>query len=185
MQWKWIDEKSTYDGTQLRSRWVEEHTGLHGDALACFIGPANVPIEHMVDLDDVAANEPIFSMLMLHFIAEHKNRDLALAVARQRIMIAIAHEELVKLTGIFAIERRGDDLYERERKISVSIATTAPRSSLIHVALNIESDGTPLPTKGLSDYDIEPKPFGESVCRRYCEEIASMDHATKKVRSVQ
>jgi hypothetical protein len=185
MHWRWIEELITYDGTQLRSRWVEERTGLGVDALACFAGPADVPIEHMVDLDDVAANEPIFSTMMLHFIAEHSDGDLALAVARQRLMVSIAHEELVKSTGNCAIERRGDDIYERNRKISVSIATFSPISLLIHTALNIESHGTPLPTKGLADYGIDARPFGETVCRRYCDEIASMDHATKKVRAVE
>ena len=180
----WIGREIAYDGTQLRSGWVTDEAGIAGDAIACFVGPADVPIENMVDLDDVAANEPIFSPMMLHFIAEHTDGDLALAVARQRLIVAIALEEMIKLTGKTSIERRGDDIYEGKWKVSVSIATSSPKSQLIHFALNVISDGTPVPTRGLADYDIEPKAFAEIVSRKYCEEIQSMSHATKKVRSV-
>jgi len=185
MEWRWIDKETTYDGTQLRSGWVKAHTDLPGDALACFVGPADVPIENMVDLEDVEANAPIFSPMMLHFIIEQTDGDLSLAVARQRLIVAIAMEEMIKLTGNAAIERRGDDIYEGENKISVSIATSSPVSHLIHFALNVISDGTPVPTKGLSEYDIEPKTLGEIVSKKYCEEIESMNHATKKVRPVE
>lgn len=185
MEWRWIDREITYDGTQLRSGWVREQTDLKGDGLACFAGPADVPVENLVDLEDAAANAHIFSPMMLHFIAEHTDGDLLLAVARQRIMVAIAMEELIRLTEGAPLERRGDDIYEGNRKLSVSIATSSPDSQLIHFAINIISDGTPVPTKGLSEYDIEPKTLGELVSKKYCDEIESMRHATTKVRSVK
>lgn len=184
MKYVWIEREITYDGTQLRSGWIRERTDLSRDAVACFAGPADVPIENMVDMDDVAENAPIFSPMMLHFIAEHTDGDLALAVARQRLMVSIALEELIRLTRNTSIERRGDDIYEGNRKLSVSIATSSPNSYLIHFALNIMSYGTPVPTKGLADYDIDPRPFGETVSKRYCEEIESMSHAEKKVRPI-
>jgi len=185
MDWRWIDGEIKYDGTQLRSGWVKEKTGLKGDAIACFAGPADVPLENMVDMDDVAANAPIFSPMMLHFIAEHTDGDLLLAVARQRLLAAIASEELIRLTKGAPIERRGDDIYDGNKKLSVSIATRSPSSLLIHFALNVESFGTPVPTKGLADYDIEPKTLARIVSRKYCEEIESMSRAEKKVRPVE
>ncbi len=185
MEWRFIEDEITYDGTQLRSGWVAEKTSLAGDALACFVGPANVPIENMVDMDDVAANAPIFSAMMLHFIIEHPKCALDLAVARQRILVAIAQDELARLAGNVRIERRGDDIFEGNYKISVSIATSSPSSSLIHFALNVISDGAPVPAKGLLDYDVEARPFGEIVAKRYCDELASMSHAEKKVRPVE
>lgn len=185
MEWRWIDKEITYDGTQLRSCWIKENAGLPGSGVACFAGPADVPVENMVDMEDVEADAPIFSPMMLHFIAEHTDGDLPLAVARQRLMVAIATEELIRLTKGAPIERRGDDIYEGNLKISVSIATSSPKSQLIHLGINVISDGTPVPTKGLADYDIEPKTLGEIVSRKYCDEIASMMHATKKVRPVK
>ncbi|MBN1282679.1 MAG: DUF366 family protein [Proteobacteria bacterium] len=185
MQRRWIDREIKYDGLQLCSGWVREMTGIAGSAIAGFRGPADVPIGNMVDLEDVAANAPIFSKSMLHFIAEHEDRDLALAVARQRLLVAIAAEEIATLAPGSRIERRGDDIYEGDKKLSVSIATTSPHSSLIHFAINIVSEGTPVPTKGLAEYGIGPKGLADAILARYCEEIESMAHATTKVREVR
>jgi len=185
MEWRWIAREIKYDGTQLRSGWVRKLTEIEGDGIACFAGPADVPVENLVDMEDVAANAPIFSPMMLHFIVEHSDGDLLLAVARQRLMVAIAMEELIRLTEGAPLERRGDDIYEGNKKLSVSIATSSPSSQLIHFAINIISDGTPVPTKGLAEYDIEPKTLGELVSKKYCDEIASMEHATTKVRHVK
>jgi len=184
MRSAWIDMRIAYDGTQLRSRWVLERTSIEGDGLAIFVGPADVPIENMVDMDDVAANAPIYSKEMLHFIAEHRERSLPLAVARQRIMVAIATDELKGLATGAPIERRGDDIFDGDRKLSVSIATSSPCSTLIHFAINVRSVGTPVPTKGLCDYGIEPEALGLAIAERYCREIESMEHAAGKVRPV-
>ncbi|MBT3182355.1 MAG: DUF366 family protein [Deltaproteobacteria bacterium] len=184
MKSKWINDEICYIGTQLRSGWVADNTALAGDAIASFIGPADVPIENMVDMDDVANDEPIYSKSMLHFIIEHPGCDLPLAVARQRIITAIASEVFHKYENGKCVTRRGDDLFEGNKKISVSIATTSPVSSLIHFAINVISDGTPLPTKGLSDFGIEPRAFSEEIMNRYMNEIASMEHACGKVKSV-
>lgn len=184
MQMSWLDSRICYDGTQLKSHWISETAGIDGDAIASFIGPADVPIENMVDLEDVANDEPIFSRSMLHFIVEHMGLDLPLAVARQRLITAIAAELLHGYRTAANVVRKGDDLYDGERKISVSIATTSPTSSLIHFAMNIESAGTPLPTKGLDDFGIEPKPFAMALMNTYAGEIESMAHACTKVRPV-
>ncbi|MFH1829818.1 MAG: DUF366 family protein [Pseudomonadota bacterium] len=185
MQNTWIDKQITYDGTQLRSRWIQDQTGVEGDAIAAFIGPADVPIENMVDLEDVARNAPIFSKNMLHFIVEHFNCELPLAIARQRILTSIATDELNAEIGNYSIKRLGDDIYDGEYKLSVSIATFSPVSSLIHFALNIISDETPVPTKGLADYGIEPRSFADKITKRFCEEIKSMEKARHKVRWVK
>ncbi len=181
----WIDEQVTYDGTQLRSHWIYDRSGMLGDAIAFFVGPAEVPIDHMVDLMDVAQNAPIFSKRMLHFIIEHYDGDLPLAIARQRLLTSIAAEELRRRAASAAIERRGDDIFDGERKVSVSIATSSPVSCLIHFAMNVISDGTPVPTKGLSDYGIEPKSLADAIAKQYCEEISSMNIARCKVRAVK
>ncbi|MFA4875761.1 MAG: DUF366 family protein [bacterium] len=181
----WIDDEITYDGTQLSSHWIHAKCGVLGDSIACFMGPADVPLEKMVDLVDVAQRSPIYSKRMLHFIIEHFDADLALTIARQRLLTAISADELRARTKGAAIERRGDDIYEGDLKISVSIATASPVSCLIHFAMNVESVGTPVPTRGLADYGIEPKPLADAIVRQYCEEIASMSLARCKVRAVK
>jgi uncharacterized protein len=181
----WLDREIAYDGTQLRSHWIYQQSGELGDAIAAFVGAADVPLAHMVDLVDVALQAPIFSKRMLHFIVEHFDVDLSLAIVRQRLLAAIAAEELHRRVPAEAIERRGDDLYDGERKISVSIATASPVSCLIHFAMNIRSDGTPVPTKGLADYGIDPRALADALLARYVEEIDSMATARCKVRAVE
>lgn len=182
MKQLWIPDEITYDGTQLHSGWIRERTGAAGDAIAAFVGPADVPIEHMVDLEDVAANAPIFSRRMLHLLIEHEGTELLLAVARQRLLIAIIAEALRARNIV--VDRRGDDCFVDERKISVSIATHAPRSTLIHTGLNVIGEGAPVPAIGLDALGIAPHPFAEAIMARYAEEIAAMAAATRKVRPV-
>ena len=183
MQTAWLESSITYDGTQLRAHWIHEQTGLLGDAIASFTGPADVPTAHMCDLVDVRNDAPIFSRSMLHFIVEHFECDLPLAVARQRLLVAIAAEEMSPRCS--SIRRTGNDLYAGERKLSVSIATISSVSTLIHFAINIESDGTPVPTLGLRDLGIEPHALADAIMRRYIEEIATMHEARCKVRAVK
>ena len=180
----WLSATTTYDGTQLKSKWVQEVSGLSGDAMVGFVGPADVPIEHMVDLEDVALNAPIFSESMLHFICEIFDRDLEKMVLRQRMFIAILNETLLKYPQCSKIIRNGDDLYEGDAKLSVSIATSSPVSCLIHTGINISSKNTPVLTKGLEDYGIHPKELGPKAMKQFAKELAEIRHATTKVRPV-
>lgn len=185
MQHHFLKDQITYTGRELRSRWVQEFSGLTGDAIASFIGPADVPIENMVDLEDVANNAPIKSDLMLHFIVEHFDIPLERGVQLQRLLVAIIYEELVKRGVSRSLERRGDDLYDGDNKLSVSIAAPSPTSVCIHTALNISSENTPVPTIGLNDYNMEPVKLASDVMKRYCDEIDGMAHACTKVRAVR
>lgn len=184
MKTAWIDNVITYDGSQLKSHWIHEQTGLPGDAAAAFTGPADVPLANMVDLVDVAASSPIFSRSMLHFLVEHFDTSLTLAVARQRLLMAIAAEEINRIQKSSALERKGDDLYVGDRKLSVSIATASPVSSLIHVGVNIVGEGAPIPAIGLEELGVAPKSLAQRVLNRYSEEIHSMREAICKVRPV-
>jgi hypothetical protein len=184
MKTAWIDKTITYDGTQLRSHWIHQQSGTSGDVVAAFIGPADVPLANMVDLADVAASSPIFSRSMLHFLVEHFDTPLTLAVARQRLLMAIAAEEINRTQKSSGLERKGDDLYVGDRKLSVSIATASPVSSLIHVGMNIVAEGAPVPAIGLEELGVAPKSLAQKVLNRYSEEIHSMRVAICKVRPV-
>ncbi len=180
----WLDKSILYDGTQLCSGWICRESGIAGNAIIAFRGGAKVPITNMVDLEDVAQNRPIFSEEMLHFIVEIFDRDLEKMVLRQRLLIAVIEEELKKSPACKNIRREGDDLYDGDAKLSVSIATTSPVSGLIHTGLNIVSDGTPVLTKGLRDYEIHPKTLALKIMERFTNELAGIRHATTKVRAV-
>lgn len=185
MKLHFLPNRIDYDGCQLRSRWIEEQTGTSGDAIVAFIGTADVGAEHMVDLEDLAAEAWIHSDLMLHFIIEHRNIPLAQAITQQCLFVATMAEELRIARPAAKIIRQGNDLFEGDAKLSVSIATTSPTSSLIHVGINILSTNTPVITKGLQDYDINPNTFGTRLMERYVAEMAGITHAATKVRGVR
>ena len=174
-------EQVLYTGQELRSHWLFHRFGLRGDAAAAFIGPCEVTLEHMVDQADVAAGDSIRAALMLHFIIEHFDTDLTRAILRQRLLVCLARE---LLEGADGLRRSGDDLYIAERKLSVSIATASPVSTLIHFALNVDPTGAPVPAVGLAELGVVPLPFAELLLARYAEECASIAAARCKVRGV-
>lgn len=189
MQYTYIsDHQITYDGRQLAPHWIYRNFDLIGDAIVAFRGSCQVDLSEMVDIEDVKAEAPIYSPLMLHCIAEFFHTDLELAVYRQRLLIVTAKELLEELTEQ-PIQRRGDDLYSTRSdgtagKISVSIATASPTSTLVHTGFNIETEGTPVPTVGLAELHLDVDNFGKELLHRYTAEIQDIWRARCKVRSV-
>ena len=174
-------EQVAYTGAELRSHWLFHRFGLQRDAAAAFLGPCEVTLEHMVDQADVAAGASIRATLMLHFIIEHFDTDLTRAVLRQRLLVCLARE---LLTGDVEVRRSGDDLFVGQRKLSVSIATASPVSTLIHFAVNVDPTGAPVPAVGLAELGVVPLPFAELLLARYAEECEGVAAARCKVRGV-
>lgn len=174
-----------YDGSQLQSLFAYKNFGLMGDSMSIFRGTCRVEQNEMVDMEDVLAQDWIYSEDMLHFIVEHFEMDLEKTIIRQRLLISTIKEELEKL-GVTTLNRSGDDLYEEDKKLSVSISTLSPVSTLIHCGLNVSNKNTPIPTIGLANLHIQDVlSFGESVAKHYCDEVTSMRLARTKVRGVQ
>lgn len=183
MKTLFIEKKIDYLGIQLAPHWIYRNFNLLGDAAVSFIGEADVSIDHMVDLADVQEKGYIYSPLMLHFIVEHFDTDLELAIYRQRILMVCIKEELEQYE-IYA-NRIGDDLYINKKKLSVSIATRSIVSTLMHVGLNIRTDNTPVPTIGLEELGVpDIKAFAKNVLQRYKRELEQIYEARCKVRGV-
>lgn len=181
-----LDKNLGYNGTQLSSLYAFRNLGIQGDSIICFRGICNVELTELVDLADVRDNAPIYSEDMLHFIIEHFDNDLEKTVIRQRLLIAIIKEIIEKKTGSILI-RSGDDLYLNNLKLSVSIATASPVSTMIHTGLNISSHNTPVPTISLIDLGIENDEMlslGATISQAYSEEMNSIRLARCKVRGV-
>lgn len=193
MNTKYLPDRINYDGSQLRSHWIFETAGLLGDAIVAFRGKCDVLREYMVDLVDKQAGSRIYSEDMLHFIVEHFDTDLERCILRQRLLIAIILEVLCKfplplgerVKGEGGVDRRGNDLFDGDAKLSVSIATASPVSCLLHVGINVSSKNTPIKTKGLQDYNINPKALAEDVMKMYKIELEGVEEARWKVRGVQ
>lgn len=185
MYFHYLPQTLTYDGAQLRSQFILETTGFQGDAIVAFCGPADVGAAHMVDQEDIIAKAWIRSSDMLHFIAEHFHMPLSEGVTRQRLLIGIIRDALIGSKPELQITRLGDDLFDGEKKLTVSIAAASPQSTCIHTAINIDSRNTPVPTHGLDDYKIAPVPFALDVLRRYSQECHDISLATCKVKPIR
>jgi len=179
----------TYDGRQLAPHWIYRQHDLLGDAVVAFRGACDVKLTEMVDIEDVKASAPIYSPQMVHFIAEFFDLDLEKTVYRQRLLIVTAKEYLEEKLDQ-PVTRRGDDLYLRRSqdgqpgKLSVSIATSSPVSTLIHTGFNVQTEGTPVATVGLAEIGIDPDDFAQVVLNRYTAEVEDIWLARCKVRPV-
>jgi hypothetical protein len=181
-RYKILEDTIRYTGEELRSGWVREHTGLIGDAAAAFIGPCLVPTENLVDMDDARSGAHIESAMMAHIIIEHIKCPLQVAVLRQRLLASLLRE-LLNSAGLNA-HRDGDDVYLEMRKLTVSIAAPSEVSSLIHMGINVDPQGAPVPAAGLEDAGIEARDLLGRLLDLYSRELADCSHAERKVRAV-
>lgn len=184
MQSLFLSDTTSYDGSQLSAQWVRQHMPDTPNSIIAFIGPANVRAEHMVDLEDLANEDWIYSESMLHFIISHHAASLETTVLRQHLFVHQLIECLRAEKSDIALTRSGDDIMDGHYKLSVSIATTGPNTGLIHTALNISSTNTPVPTRGLDDYGINPETFAHNVFQLFLRDDHTMHYATTKVKAV-
>lgn len=182
LQTTWIRERVDYDGSQLRAHWILSRCGLVGDALVGFRGACAVRAEEIADLADVDG-PGIAGDDMVHFLWESfASTDLLLAVHRQRLLAAQAAEVLRRLAPDTALRRDGDDLWIGDGKLSISIATVTPVSSLIHFAVNVAGSGAPVTVAALADLGVEPESFGTALLERVVDEQESIAAARAVVR---
>lgn len=182
MKTKFIENEIKYTGSELAPHWIYKNFHLQGDAVVAFIGECEVKLTEMVDIEDVINNEPIYSKSMLSFIVEHFNIGLIEGVTRQRLFICIIKEELEKHLSCKII-RSGDDLFINDKKLSVSIATKSPTSVLMHIGLNINSEGAPVKACGLqNDLNFSDiMDFAKNIMVKYSQEIDDIILASTKV----
>lgn len=181
--YKVLEETIPYTGRELRSGWVREKTGIQGGAAVAFIGPCHVEPDDLVDLDDARSGVGIDAAQMAHVIIEHYGCSLQAAVLRQRLLICILCEILQEY-GV-KVNRDGDDVYVGGRKLTVSVAAPSRGVRLIHLGINIDPEGAPVPAVGLDEFDVPPRELLDTLLARYREELASAAYAETKVRSVE
>ena len=182
MNFRFLDSHEKYDGSQLTSLRNYLTHGLLGDSIVAWVGPCDVSNEHMVDGEDLVQGARIAGSQMLHFIVEKFDVSLFAAVALQRLFAGIVKDQLQKSAA--ELVRDGDDIYLGDRKLSISIATQSPTHCLIHFAVNVSNEGTPVKTLALQDLGVDAKALALAVMQAFCSEVDSIHTATRKVRSV-
>ena len=179
-----FEEKSfPYDGTQLRHLFAYEKFGLLGTSLVAWKGACHVPLDKMIDGEDKFSKSEIRGDLMLHFVGEFFHKDIYFSVALQRLFATMVLRQILKIRPEhfkhFVVS--GDDLYYGQKKLSISIASITGFSSMFHFALNIENEGTPVPTVSLSELGVPVKQLVLEVFREFREEYCSLVEATEKI----
>lgn len=188
MKARFLEDVFAYDGTQLRPLFNYLEHGLMGNSIVAWTGPCDIPAEHMVDGEDLIAKAEIRGSHMLHFIVEVFDVSLFSAVCLQRIFAGLAIGILQKVSPqkemVAELTRDGDDIFLKLRKLSISIAAPSINSQMIHFALNISNEGTPVKTLSLEDLQVNPRAFAEELMASFSKEIEGIQEATWKVRSV-
>lgn len=175
------DRRIDYDGSQIDSLWAYMTFRAQEDTIVCFRGKCSVSLEHMVDMEDRVSEEKIASPDMIHFVVEHfDSTSLHLAYTRQRLLACIA-EEVLKDMGCL-VSRKGDDLFYKAEKLSISIASASPTSMKIHFGINVLSDEW----MSLEKMGIEsPEPVMRQVGERYMNEIEDIERDLRKSRPIE
>lgn len=171
-----------YDGSPLGGHWAYLNHGIQGDSLLAFEGPCRVEVEALADLEDARGGAFIYSPRMLHFVLELFGPGLERAVERQWLMAATAQDEVNRSLKKGRVERDGNDLWFGKRKLSVSIAAPTGVSVKVHLGLNIDASGAPVPAVGLRDLGVPARALGLRLLERFADDHARMRAARTKVR---
>jgi hypothetical protein len=188
MRTHWVEAGIKYDGSQLKSLYAYLNFGILGNSIVAGVGPCDVNLDHMIDGEDLRHNAEIRGDKMLHFMIEYFHIDLFSAVAIQRLCASLVIDVLKimspKKNLTEHLRRSGDDVYVDENKFSISIATKSPVSALVHFAVNVTNENTPVKTISLADFEIDAKSFAHNLMELLMNEIGSIESATQKVRPV-
>ena len=175
-----------YTGPELSPHFILTKFKIEGSCLTAFHGPCDVKTADLVDMEDLLQNDHIKAKHMLHFLGEFFGITLREGVWIQRLMVSEIYAYLLK-EGLNA-RRDGDDIFidhaGRPKKLSVSIVTASTVSVLLHLGINIESIGAPVPAVGLGDFMIDPKKLTAYVLNWFMTEFESVERATVKVKPV-
>lgn len=177
-------ETLPYFGPELRPHFILSQWKIEDSALVAFRGPCEVKTDHLVDWEDRLANDFIRAREMVHFLGEFFGATLKEGIWIQRLLVSEIAAELNKL-GVLTT-RDGDDLFVDGKKLSVSIVTASPVSILLHLGINIDSEGAPVAATGLKNYLASEKiqQLITTVLGRFEAEFKSVHRASVKVRPV-
>jgi uncharacterized protein len=136
------------------------------------------------------AEDRIEAKSMVHFIGEFFGIGLREGVFAQRLLMSIMADSIRDKLKSGSLNRDGDDLFFNERhksdkrKLSVSIVTSSPVSQLLHVGINIDPAGAPVPAVGLAELGIDSISFAQEVLQKFSAEWSDIHWACTKVRPV-
>jgi len=191
MKTMFLPHKMVYDGTQLHGLFSYQISrGIAEDSLIAFLGEASVR-EGLIDYEDKLNDDFIYAKEMLHFILTIHGSDLTRARLWQLLLVQHTLDELqLRVSGDTLLCREGDDIYVLppgvdKLKLTVSIATVSSnQKELVHLAVNVDDTGAPVPTSSLSKLNINPQAFALGVMNKFEKEYSGVRKTLYKVTGV-
>ncbi|MHA1531617.1 MAG: DUF366 family protein [Candidatus Heimdallarchaeota archaeon] len=188
-------KKECYDGSQIKPLWALNKFSVSGSSIVIFRGSMKIPQEEMIDIQDIIREKDLAEILIsgddcIHFIIEmFDDQPANLKVAYHRLhLLAFIVQKIVKEEYKISLEKKGTDLYYKDKKLNVAIATSSNSSSKIHFGINIVSTGVPnyVNAVGLCDINekINLKKLAERIGKEFISEISAIDNDVMKSRTL-
>jgi len=190
-----FSDSITYDGSQIVGRYSAEKYGVFGETILIFRGGMKLSPDEMVDIKDIVRESHLNKILIssddsLHFIIEEfdiQPPNMEIEYYRLQVLTQIIIE-ILRSKNV-EIVRKGTDMFVKEKKLNVAIATTGISSSKIHFGINIASTGFPshvnaigLLELGIKQSEIEN--IALEIAERYIEEIAKIKEDVSKTKPI-
>lgn len=180
-----VSEEIKFTGEQLVSHWAYTKFDLLGDSIVSFIGPCELQEKYLAGVDHYKKKIQIRSEKMLHFILEHFDLDLEKAILKQKLLVSILKDKLNHRLKGDILQRWGNDIFDGDAKLTVSTVTRTKVSTKIHLGVNISSKNTPVKTKGLEDYGLDPLDLAQVVMNQYRLDMRRVEERLVKTRSIE
>ena len=153
-----------------------------------------IPQDEMIDMQDIIREKDLAEILIsgddcIHFIIEmFDDQPANLKVAYHRLhLLAFIVQKVVEEEYEIELVKKGTDLYHKEKKMNVAIATSSNSSSKIHFGINIVSTGVPAYVKAIGLQDINGKidleKLAERIGQEFIKEINAIDNDVMKSRT--
>ena len=170
--------KECYDGTQIHPLWALDKFEVMGDTIVIFRGSMSIPMDEMIDVKDIVRERDLADILIsgddcIHFIIEmFDDQPANLKVAYHRLhLLSFIVQRIVEKELKISIEKKGTDLYHKDRKLNVGIATCSNNSSKIHFGINILSTGVPEYVKAIGLFDIDKNVKLEELAMKIADDF--------------
>ncbi|RKZ33730.1 hypothetical protein DRQ33_03645 [bacterium] len=168
----------------MRPHWALKEFDLWGDSMVIFRGPMNVTPQECIDLKEYKRGTVFPKGDLLHFVIEHFNDNLETGILRQNILVSIAEEKLVHRIGSAQkVLRWGDDLYDEDKRLTLTAVAPTLVSVKIHFGICIDS----FPESGfagIDEYSLDPIELGEVIGNQYRADIRRLREKCWRMRPI-
>ncbi|NHK30303.1 MAG: DUF366 family protein [Asgard group archaeon] len=189
-----FNKKICYDGTQIEPLWTLNKFGISGNSIVIFRGSMKITQDEMIDVKDIVRERDLADILIsgddcIHFIIEmfdDQPANLKIAYHRLHLLTYIVQRKIEQSLKIL-LQKKGTDLFFKEKKLNVAIATSSSNSSKIHFGINIVSTGVPKHVKAIGLMEIQKEikleSLAKSIAEEFIAEITEIDNDILKSRT--